>query len=86
MYMYVYHQVKNDFDAHLLRNFLPRASGKKIFSPIYLKSNANESSPLIRLLYLERPYNRVMRRKRIDEIRNADHDCTIEINRVRVQI
>lgn len=59
--------------------------GKK-FSPIYLKSNANESSPLIRLLYLERPYNRVMRRKRIDEIRNADHDCTIEINRVRVQI
>ena len=31
MYMYVYHQVKNDFDAHLLRNFLPRASGKKIF-------------------------------------------------------
>lgn len=58
--------------------------GKK-FS-IYLKSDANESSPLIRLLYLERPYNRVMRRKRIDEIRNADHDRTIEIKCIYVQL
>lgn len=59
--------------------------GKK-FSPIYLKSDANESSPLIRLLYLERPYNRVMKRKRIDEIRNADHDRTIEIKCIYVQL